>query len=134
MRGVPGTVDGVTTLLAVDSALVPTAFTARTWNRYAVPFVNVVIVALVGASAVPGGSGIATSRTKAFVALLVTRITYCVIVDPPLMGAVHDSCALPTAPRATGAAGVFGVVTGVTVLDASDSGPVPCVLKASTLK
>jgi hypothetical protein len=49
--GVPGTVTGVTELLATELVLVPTAFVAVTLKVYAVPFVRPVIV--IGESPLP---------------------------------------------------------------------------------
>src|SRR6478735_5301482 len=128
MSGAPGTVAGVTAIDRAEKALVPTAFTAATWKRYAVPLVRPVTTRLVAAA--PAGR-----RAPTWVpAALTTRTENPVMGEPPLVPAVHRTVAeaLPgVAVPIVGAAGAVGA-TGVAVPDAD--GPVPNWFTAATWK
>src|SRR6478735_12394125 len=128
MTGAPGTVAGVTAIDRAEKALVPTAFTAATWKRYAVPLVRPVTTRLVAAA--PAGR-----RAPTWVpAALTTRTENPVMGEPPLAPAVHRTVAeaLPgVAVPIVGAAGAVGA-TGVAVPDAA--GPVPNWFTADSRK
>src|SRR6478735_4144129 len=129
MTGAPGTVAGVTAIDRAEKALVPTAFTAATWKRYAVPLVSPVTTRLVAAA--PAGR---RAPTWVLVATLTTRTENPVMGEPPLAPAVHRTVAeaLPgVAVPIVGAAGAVGA-TGVAVPDAA--GPVPNWFTAATWK
>src|SRR6478735_3183466 len=132
MTGAPGTVAGVTEFDRAENVLGPTAFTAATWKRYAVPLVSAVITA---DRAVPGVT--VTVRTSALVAASRTCTCHEVIELIGASGAalaVHVTVAeaLPrVAVPIVGAAGAVGA-TGVAVPDAD--GPVPNWFTAATWK
>jgi hypothetical protein len=55
-------------------------------------------------------------------------------LPPSLAGAVQETVALPFPALALTAVGAPGTVTGVTLLEGSDAGPVPAALTATTVK
>src|SRR6476620_11371525 len=87
MTGAPGTVAGVTAIDRAEKVLVPTAFTAATWKRYAVPLVSPVTTRLVAAA--PAGRRAPTWAPAA----LTTRTENPVMGEPPLAPAVHRTVA-----------------------------------------
>jgi hypothetical protein len=100
----------------------PTAFEARIWNEYAVPFVRPATVAVV-----PVTVNTADGETGE------TVTEYPVIALPPFEeGAVQERVAavLPaTAVTPVEAPGTSGVVTGA---EGKDAGPVPAAFAAVT--
>src|SRR5665647_1787612 len=138
MRAARGTVAGVTAPDRADSAPVPTALRAWTWNRTAMPLASPVTLRLVA----PAAAG-RRAPTWALAAL-TTRTENPVIAEPPLAGAVKRTSAkaLPlVAVPISGAPGVVAKVTGgaggaggarVTAAEGAEKAPAPTAFVAKT--
>src|SRR6478609_7611881 len=128
MTGAPGTVAGVTAIDRAEKALVPTAFTAATWKRYAVPLVRPVTTRLVAAA--PAGR-----RAPTWVpAALTTRTENPVMGEPPLVPAVHRTVAEALPRVGVPIVGAAGAVAGVTEFDRAERALVPAAFTAATWK
>ena len=90
-----------------DSAPAPTALTARTLNRYAVPLARPVTVCVVVRSSLFGTSVQAVSKAAS-----PTCLTYChrVIAEPPLPFEVQVSVICRSPPVTAGLLGAGGTV------------------------
>jgi hypothetical protein len=121
--GAPGAVGlGVTLLLVAEAAPTPMALVAVTVKVYAVPLVRPATV-----------TGLLVPVPVMLPGLEVA--VYKVIGAPPLeLGAVNHTAALTLPPTGTPMVGAPGTVPGVTLLLATDAGPVPTALVAVTVK
>ena len=119
--GAPGTVTGVTELVALDAALVPIAFVAVTVKVYAVPLVRPVIV-------------IGDSPPDAVNPPVFEVTVYDVIVAlPSLPGGLNVIVAWPFPAVAVPIVGAPGTVAGEIELLAFDAVLVPTAFVAVTV-